>query len=220
MGTINDNIHVGGHLTADTMTMPASSVTNTSVHANAAIVRSKFAQETLATYPVKLTDLRVWDALQTVLPNPSANDDLGLYGGTFATDSPMIKTYDVKAAGAVTLYARFSVAMPVEYVDGQTVELRLSAGMQTTVADTTATVDVQAYKSDREGGISADLCATAAQSINSLVFDDIDFTITASGLAAGEELDVRIAVAVNDAATVTAVTAAIGAIELRCDIKG
>jgi hypothetical protein len=220
MGSVNDNWHVKGHLSATSMSIPSGAVSNTGIAGDAAIARTKLAQETLTKYPIKLTDFRVHDAMQTVLPNPSANDDLGLYGGTFGTDSPMLKTYDVKAAGAVTLYARVLVELPAEYDDAETVEIRIHAEMQTTVADTTATVDVECYESDKEGGISADLCATAAQSINSLVDDDYDFTITATDLVSGDVLDIRIAVAVNDAATGTAVVAAIGSVELLCDIRG
>jgi len=220
MAKFTESIHVGGHFTADTMTLPDASVSNASVKSDAAIARAKLAQDTLSRFPVKLTDLRVWDAFQTNLPGTSATDDLGLYGGTFGSASPQIKTYDLKAAGAQTLYARVQIPLPAEYDAGETVTLRLHAGMETTVADTSATVDVEAYESDSEGGISADLCATAAQTINSLVKADKDFTITPTDLVAGDMLDVRITVAVNDAATGTAVIAAIGAIELLCDIRG
>lgn len=220
MGTLKENIHVAGHLTANSMTLPANSVSNDSFRSDGALVRSKLAQEALARFQVNLTDFRVWDAMQTVLPNPSANDDLGLYGGTFETDSPMIKTYDVKSAGALTFYARALIRLPAEYDDAETVQLRIHAEMQTTVADTTATIDIKAFESDREQGISADLCATGAQSMNNLVAADYDFTITATDLVSGDILDVRIAIAVNDAAGGGAVVAAVGSVELLCDIKG
>ena len=103
---------------------------------------------------------------------------------------------------------------------GQTVNLRLHAGMITTVADTTATLDVVAYASDEEAGIGADLCTTAAQSINSLVFADYDYVITATALAPGDVLDVRIHTAVNDAAGGATVKACVGATQLLCDTVG
>ena len=184
------------------------------------LARSTLLQESLAVYKIPLTQFRVWDALQTNLPGTSATDDLGLIGGTFATASPSIQTSDLKTAGATTRYARIEIPLPVEYVAGETVVLRFHAGMITTVADTSATLDVQCYESDSEVGISADLCATAATTINSLVLADIDFTITATSLAPGDMLDVRIAVAVNDAGGGTAVIACIGAAALLADIKG
>ena len=202
------------------MTIPANAVTDNSVAANAAIQRSKLEQNTLRSFPINMTDWRVHDALQTVLPGTSASDDLGLYGGTFGSSGPLIRTYDVKAAGAVTLYARALVRLPAEYDPGETVSIRAKAGMVTTVADTTATIDFQIYASDKQGGVGSDLCTTSAASINSLTFANKDFSITATALSPGDWLDVRVTVAVNDAATGTAVIAAIGAIELLCDIRG
>lgn len=171
-------------------------------------------------FPIPLTDLRVWDAFQTNLPGTAATDDLALIGGTFGTAPPMIQAGDLKAAGATTRYARFQVVIPECYEAAETLSLVISAGMVTTVADTSCTVDVEAYRVNKTSGIGSDLCATAAQSINSLTFADKTFTITASTVSAGDVLDVRIAVACNDAATATAVTPAIAGLDLVCDIKG
>ena len=182
--------------------------------------RSQLTQDSNEVYGIDLTDLRVHDAVQTALPGTSANDDLGISGNTVGTDSIHLTTGDLKAAGATTRYARFMFALPAEYEDGETVTLRLSAGMETTVADTSATIDAQAYKSDRETGVGSDICATAAQSINSLTMADKDFTITPTSLTAGDTLDIRIAVAVNDGASGTAVIANVGAVELLLDVKG
>jgi len=181
--------------------------------------RSNLAQDPNAVFAVPLVSLRTWDALATNLPATGAADDLGLYGGTFASATPKISTGDVHTGGC-TRYARFQFQLPVEYDAGASVTLRLHSGMTTTVADTSASVDVECYKSDREAGIGSDLCATAAQSINSLTDADKDFTITPTGLTAGDVLDIRLTIAVVDAATGTAVIADIGAIEMLVDIKG
>jgi hypothetical protein len=92
--------------------------------------------------------------------------------------------------------------------------------METTGASASATLDVEVDKSDRAAGLGSDLCATAAQTINSLTFANKDFTITPTGLSAGDVLDVRLTVTVTDSATATAVTASIGAVEFLVDIKG
>ena len=177
-------------------------------------------QDANAIFPIDLTALRVWDAFATNLPGTAATDDLALVGGTFGTSPPVVSAGDLKAVGATTRYARFQVRLPECYDSGETITLSLSAGMATTVADTSCTLDLECYKIDKVGGIGSDLCATAATSINSLVFAAIPFTITASGLVAGDVFDVRIAIACNDAATGTAVTPTIAAIDLLADIKG
>lgn len=181
---------------------------------------SVLKQDAAVAFPVLLTGLRVWDAFQTNLPGTAATDDLALIGGTFGTSPPVISAGDLKAAGATSRYARFQVTLPECYDAGETVTLALYAGMVTTIADTSCTIDVQCYKLDKAAGIGSDLCATAAMTMNSLVLAAKSFTITPSGLVAGDTLDVRIAIACTDAATGTAVTPTIAAIDLLCDIKG
>lgn len=190
------------------------------VDGNTPIVsRSDIQRESGIVFPVAMTSWRVHDAPQTLLPGTPADDDLALVGD-FGTDALRLSAGDLKAAGATTRYARAWFALPPEYIDGDTVQLRVSAGMADNVADNTATVDLEVYKSDREGGVGSDICATAAQSINSTTFSDYDFTVTPTGLTAGDQLDVRIAVAVNDAASTDPVTAEVGAVERLVDIRG
>lgn len=177
-------------------------------------------QEANAIIPIPLTGLRVWDAYQTLLPGTAATDDLALVGGTFATAPPVINAGDLQAAGATTRYARFQMQLPECYDAGETVTLQMAAGMTTTIADTSCTIDAQVYKLDKISGIGSDLCATAATTMNSVVFANKDFSITSSGLIAGDVFDVRVAITCTDAATGTAVTPTIASIDLLCDIKG
>lgn len=183
------------------------------------VKRSELQQDTLKPFVVPWYAFRVHDAYATNLPGTSASDDLGLYGNTFATGSPSIRSYDVKTV-TTNLYARFMVALPPEYDDAETVQIRCHAGMVTTVADGSCTLDLVAYESDKEASIGADLCTTAATTMNSLTHADIDFTITSSGLVAGDVLDCRLDVSVADTATGTAVIAEIGYVALLCDVRG
>ena len=194
-------------------------VNNDAVMDGANIARAKLAQNALQPFAVPFETLRVWDSYETVLPGTSASDDLGLYGGTWATGSQLVRTYDIKTL-TTALYARFRFTMPPEYDAGETITVRFHSGMVTTAADTSCTLDLVAYLANDEGGIGSDLCATAAQSINSLTYADKDFTITPSGIVAGDTFDCRIHVASTDAATGTAVIASIGAIWFMLDIKG
>lgn len=170
-------------------------------------------------YPIYARDARVWDAPMSLLPTTSASDDLGVTVGTWGTSAPTIRTSDLKAAGATVRYCRFTFALPPEYIAGESVVLRLNAGMNTTVAGVSATIDAEVYEISGSA-ISADLCATAAQSINSLTAANRDFTITATNLAPGDQLDIRVAVAVNDAATATAVIAVINTIQFVLSVRG
>lgn len=178
-------------------------------------------QDSLAIFPVDLTGLRVWDAYHTNLPGTAATDDLALIGGTFGTAPPKIEAGDLKNLGATTRYARFKLILPECYDAGETVIVSIYAGMVTTVASVSCTVDLECYKITKAtGAIGSDLCATAAITINSLTLGAKDFTITPSGLVAGDTFDCRIAIACNDSGTGTAVTPTITAIDRLVDIKG
>lgn len=180
--------------------------------------RSEFLQENLAVYPIPAFAFSVWDSGQP-LPATAASDDLGIYVGTYGTHTLALTAGDVKTLTA-TRYARAQIQLPPEYVAGETVTIRVSGGMLTTVASTSCTVDIEAYASDRKGAVDgADLCATSAQSINSLTFGDKDFQITPTDLAPGDWLDVRLTIASVDAATGTVVKPLV-TVELLADIKG
>jgi hypothetical protein len=201
-------------------TVATGAISNAQVNSSAGIARTKLALDDLKPFVVNLMDFRVWDALQTNLPGTSANDDLSIATGTFGTNAPSLQTSDLKAAGATTRYARAMVALPAEYAAGETVAIVLHTGMITTVSDTTATVDVEAYSSDKDNTVSAELVTTSAQDINSLTFASDSFVITPTALVPGSFLDIRLTLAVNDAATGTAVIACIASVELHCDIRG
>ena len=208
MASLFDDVRVTGVLTIKD--------TGVSTQLRSSILK----QDPLAIFPVNMMDLRVWDAIHTNLPGTAASDDLSLIGTTFGSTAPRVTAGDCKALGATTRYARFMTQLPECYEAGQTVTISLSAGMATTVASVSCSVDVECYEIDKIGGIGSDLCATVATTINSLIFATKEFEITSSGLTAGDVLDVRITIAVNDAATATAVTPTIAGIDLLCDIRG
>lgn len=201
-----------------TIIMPDSVVTNDSV-VDAVISRSKLLQDDAKKYQVPLCSVRVHDAITSFLPSAASADDLGLVGGTFGTNAPMIQSSDAKAA-TVTQYGRFLLHVPMEYVAGETLDLQVRAGMVTTVSDTTATLDVEAYLFAGDGTVGSDLCTTSAQSINSLTEANYNYTITPTGIEAGDVLDIRLTVAITDSANGTAVIGAIHNIYGLFDVRG
>lgn len=186
------------------------------------ITRSKLAQET-ATYVIPMTSLRVWDNFAALLPATAANDDMGMNTETWASYMPRAEGVDF-GGGSTDEKSRFQFALPPEYVSAGAVTVRLRAGMTTRISDGTATVDVQCYKSDRDGtptGSPTDLCATNAQSINSATLADKDFTITATSLVAGDLLDFRLAFAGSDSGDAgDYIIPVITQIEIRLAVKG
>lgn len=184
--------------------------------------RTSLAQESLAIYNIPLMLLRKHDDLAALLPATPATDDLGIVTGTPGTDVPTLQTEDLKAEGGNPTLNRctFEFTMPPEFDDTTDVTIDIHAGMLTTIADDTATVDVEVWESDKEAGAGADLCATAAQSINSLTLATKTFVITAASLISGDKILVRITTSVSDGSTGTVVKAIIGDIRMRLDIRG
>lgn len=218
--TIQGDVRATGNIDADGLISRTATITGAMCSPVMALPRSKFQQDTNQEFPVDLTSLRVHDAIQTALPGTAAADDLALDGGTFGTEALHVTAGDLKAAGATTRYARFTVQIPAEYDDAETASIRVVAKMETTAADVSCTVDVEAYEIADDLTVGADLVTTAATTINSLTSANVDFALTTTGLVKGDRLDVRVAIACNDAATVGVVEPVMSAIKLLCDIKG
>lgn len=181
--------------------------------------RSQLLQQDAQEYPIDLTQMRVHDARQTNLPGTSSADDMAIITGTPGTDAPTLQGVDF---GGTTSDEKcgFQFALPPEYVAGETVTLRVRGAMLTTVSDGTATVDVECWKNDLDGGVGSDICATAAQSINSLTPANKDFTITPTGLVPGDVLQVRLSFAGSDTGNLGVMIPEISDVRFLLDIKG
>lgn len=202
-----------------TVTIPSGEIVNAQINSQAAIERTKLATEQLKdNIPLEL--LRVHDAFQTNLPTTAASDDLGLIIGTFGSDAITVQTSDAKNT-SVTQRARFTYRLPHNYVSGQLLSVVAWAGMRTTVANGTATIDFEVYKkNDATGLVGSDLVSTAATTINSLTAADKAFVIDPTGLAAGDELDIRVTIAITDSGTGTAVIGRIYKLYMLPSVKG
>jgi len=179
---------------------------------------SILAQSALQEFNIPLTQWCVWDAMGSRLPSAASSDDLGLVAGTWASASPSIQSVDFGGT-STEAFARTMVALPWEYEAGQSVKIRIHAGMRV-IADATCELDLVVYKSDEELGISSDLCATAIQDMNSATYADFDFEITATSLSPGDLLDIRVEIDGTDAGDASAnITGVIGATKLLCDVR-
>lgn len=201
------------------LTIPDETLTNQNLAANANIDPSKMAQRVLAESVVPVHSFRVWDAVASNPVSAAANDDLGLVTGTWGTNPVRLTGGDMKALGATTRRIYFSVPIPANYEDGETIQIRVRAKMETTLADVSCTVDLEAYVGS-SGSLGSDLVVTSAQSINSLTAANYDFTLSGSGVNPGDLIECRMSIVCNDAASATAVTPAIYKVSLLCDTRG
>lgn len=204
-------------ITGITLSSTQAELDESDFKSTTAFPRAKMAQENAVPFPLLTRGWQVHDS-GALLPATAAADDLGITIGTLGTAPPALVSSDA-ASTTVTQYARQSFVVPPEYQTGQTIQLVANVAMAT-ISDDTATLDAQIYSSDKEGGVGSDICATAAQSVNSATATDYTFAITGSGLAAGAILDIRLTVAITDAATGSGVTMEINNTEIQCDIRG
>ena len=199
--------------------IPDRSLTNNDVAGNANIEPSKLGQKVLAEYVVPVEAFKTWDAVASNLPSAAASDDLGLVTGTWLTNPVRITAGDCKNLGATTRRAYFSIPIPPNYDDGETIQVRIRAAMETTLASTSCTVDLEAVVGS-SGTPTADLVTSGAQSMNSLTAANFDFAITAASVDPGQLLECRLSISCNDTATATSVTPAIYKISLLADTRG
>lgn len=159
---------------------------------------------------------------------PGSPDDLMIAGGVFGTGSVYVTAGDCRTSTR-TRRARFEVHVPHTYDPTQDFRISFNAGMITTVADGSCTIDCEAYKKHTTTSPAttlgtADLIGDAAQSINEdTTFNSVAFNLTAAGLASllpGDILDCRVTIAVVDTATVGAVIPAINFAEVLADSRG
>ena len=219
--TLPEDVLLSGdaRFTGTVSAFPTSSLNESHLSSATAVPRSKLAQDNLQIVPIPLYSWRIWNAPTSSLPDAAANDDLGLVYGTFGTGHDMIQTGDLKNT-PTTRYARTMVTLPYNYQSAETVQIRAYAGMETTVASSSTTIDFEVYEIDGTGAISADLCATAATTINSLTYANKDFTITSTALVPADVLDIRMTIVVTDSGTGTAVIGSVGKTDLLIDLKG
>lgn len=199
---------------------PDNWITNASFADNAAIATSRLEQRTFQEFPVPFTSMRVWDAMASLPVTSGANDDLALITGTPGTNALRIITGDVKTLGPTTRKIGFEIPVPHNYDDGETFEVRIRCAMETTVADTAANVDLQAWISNGSGGVGTDLVSSTASNCNSLTPADKDFVLTAGSIDPGDRIQCVISFFVQDGASNTAVTGAIYEVSVRCDTRG
>lgn len=150
---------------------------------------------------IALTDVRNSDG--TVLTASAAAGIFGISAGGWGSGTLKLVG---EAASGNTKTSTGMVALPVPenaqatvFTTGSkawTIEIDARVSV---VAATSATVDIEVYRSDGNGGVSgSDLCTTSAQDINSATWATKTFTLTATNIEPGDELIVLIRTAVND----------------------
>jgi hypothetical protein len=156
---------------------------------------------------IPLNALRVQAAAKDALPDAPNATALGLAdaAGSLLTGTQTNNT-------SASEVAAFTFALPEKYVDGEAVTVRVRAKVSA-ARQVSATVDVVAKKQG-DTGLGSDICATAAQNLTTS-YVNYDFTITPTGLVAGDVLWIEVYLATNDTGGSTNGTPTASAISVR-----
>lgn len=156
---------------------------------------------------IQLTELRRTNAMTTALATTAGTNLLGLAAaaGSVVSGSQTNNTSVNETASIVHI-------LPADYVAGAPITVRARAKVSA-ARFVSAQVDLVAKKIT-DGVLGADICATAAQALTTN-YTDFDFTITPTGLAAGDMLQLDFYLINNDTGGSTNGTATISELSVR-----
>lgn len=201
-------------LTADNIS--DGTIANADISATAAIDRSKLAEDALAVYQVRDIRNASFGAALT------ATEAAGTFNWTLGTNT-IVLSGEVTDNETETSVGYFQVILPPEYVAAGDVRVRFRSALVATDTPTNnaSTFDLSCYE-QADGAVGSDLVATAAVTYAALdTFYDKDFTVTATGLVAGDILNCKMTAAIVDSeAGAGTITWTADPPKLLLDIKG
>jgi len=181
------------------------------------IARTKMIEEALAVYGIPLQDLRNDDG--SVL---DATGGAGLFSATSGGFGTGTLTIDGEAASGNTKTdtMQFEFVLPPEYVAGGDVKLVVTAKESVGAATAATTLSAEAYESDGEGAVGADLYNAFDVTDITEAWQTCTAIITPTDLVAGDRLIVFVRIVTDDTAGSVGTIAQIGKVELQADIQG
>ena len=194
----------------------ALGVVDAMVSTTAAIARTKLATEALL---VDLEDKFMSDTGQPL----AASEAAGSFYRALGTNQWLI-TGEAAVNETEASVGLFSFQLPENYVAGGTITLRASAFVTVAgdaVLNASSTIDMEARKVTKTtGAVGSDLVTTAATAIVA-AGANYDFTVTPTGLVAGDKLVCKLTTSIiEDAGGTGAATAVITALGAVLQVKG
>lgn len=153
------------------------------------VARSELVEDALQTYGIPIH--RIVSVAGAAL---TAAETAGTFDVTIGTNT-IVANGEVTDNETEVSVAYFQFVLPAEYVAAGDVTIRLPVALIKTGSPTNngSTIDLEVYEQSDAGAVGSDLCATAAQTFAALdTWYTKDFTVTATGLVAGDVLNVKI----------------------------
>lgn len=182
------------------------------------VPRTQLTTDSAAVFGVRLASLEATGTgAQLGASAGTPSGAMGLTIGTLGSAAPIV-VGEAASGNTKTDKARFQFSLPAEYVAASAITLRVKC-RSSVAATVSATIDASAYKSDGAAGVGADLVTTSIITL-STTYTNRDFTITPTGLAAGDVLDIELVGVCTDTGGTTGAIIQIGAVAMLLNIKG
>jgi len=196
-----------GQATGNVVTLKASQTTA------GEIKRADLTEEALATYGIPVNGLMAADGAPLGVTETAGDHYINLGTNTLnLRGEAAISETEVSVS-----YLQF--VLPPEYVAAGDVTVRVHCKIDGAGTDNGSTVDISAYE-QADMAVGADLCATAAQTFAAkTTWYDKNFSITATGLVAGDVLNIKLSSStIENAGSALAFYA--DPVKIMLDIKG
>jgi hypothetical protein len=183
-----------------------------------AIPRGNLLQEDLVIFPVPLLGWRYANG-NTLDATGAAGNPKIIMGG-WGSGTGILEGQDAHGT-TKTETVQFAFALPSNYVAGSAIALHASGRFSDTGTGTLSvkTIDAEVYKIAQAGTAGSDICATAAQTITTTMAD-YTFTITPTGLVAGDVLRVLLRIVLTESGGTGAQKAEFGGSSLYLSVQG
>jgi len=162
---------------------------------NGAIARAKLTEDAAAAYGIPINRIMASDGAYLAVTETAGDFFLNLGTNTINLRGEEASGNTKTSVG----YVQF--VLPPEYVAAGDITFRLRCCIAGAGTNNGSTIDINAYKY-ADGAVGSDICATTAHTFAAkTTYYNKDFTITATGLAAGDCLIVKITAAVIENAS-------------------
>jgi hypothetical protein len=180
------------------------------------VARTQLTEETSAPYGVKLDGLKTAGTFVALGTAGTPSGAMGFTPGTFGSATPLVVGESASGASK-TDYSRFEFVLPNEYVAGGALSIQLTAEV-TALPHVGATLAAAAYLAS-DGGVGSNLVTTSAQTLTAS-FANYNFTVTPTGLAGGDVLDIQLTGVCNDTGGTTGAVIEISAVTMLLSVQG
>lgn len=145
----------------------------------------------------------------SALAAAAASGTFGVTSGGYGTGGTKLEG-EAASGNTKTSTLKIPFTLPQNYVAASSLTLKV-VHRTSAVANTTANIDAEAYRSDQHGGATGtDQIAAAPTTVNTVTWTTSSFTITGTSFSPGDEIDIYIRTSVDDSGGATGAKAQIG----------